>query len=42
MHLASGAALEGFTGDGAGEERPIPYADSEGGAALIAIEAEYR
>ncbi|MEV5177811.1 hypothetical protein AB0L10_43975, partial [Streptomyces flaveolus] len=47
VHLASGAALEGFAGDGAGgtyffcgeggEERPILYADSEGGAALIAI-----
>jgi hypothetical protein len=47
VHLASGAALKGFAGDGAGgtyffcgeggEERPILYADSEGGAALVAI-----
>jgi hypothetical protein len=47
VHLASGAALEGFAGDGAGgtyffcgeggEERPILYADSEGGAALVAV-----
>ncbi|WP_240679302.1 hypothetical protein [Streptomyces sp. B29(2018)] len=47
VHLASGAALEGFAGDGSGgayffcgeggEERPIVYADSEGGAALVAI-----
>lgn len=47
VHLASGAALEGFAGDGTGgtfffcgeggEERPVLYADSEGGAALIAI-----
>ncbi|MFC9409640.1 hypothetical protein ACFRAA_33215 [[Kitasatospora] papulosa] len=47
VHLASGDALEGFAGDGAGgtfffcgeggEERPILYADSEGGAALVAI-----
>ncbi|MFE4660865.1 hypothetical protein ACFRFJ_29760 [Streptomyces hydrogenans] len=47
VHLVSGAALEGFAGDGAGgtyffcgeggEERPILYADSEGGAALIAV-----
>ncbi|MFB7864826.1 hypothetical protein [Streptomyces sp. NPDC056069] len=47
VHLASGAALEGFAGDGAGgtyffcgaggEERPVVYADSEGGSALIAI-----
>ncbi|MYZ39752.1 MULTISPECIES: hypothetical protein [unclassified Streptomyces] len=47
VHLASGATLEGFAGDGAGgtfffcgdggEERPVLYADSEGGAALIAI-----
>ncbi|MEU6553212.1 hypothetical protein ABZ915_23455 [Streptomyces sp. NPDC046915] len=47
VHLASGAALEGFAGDGAGgtfffcgeggEERPVLYADSEGGAALVAI-----
>jgi hypothetical protein len=46
VHLASGAALEGFAGDGAGgtfffcgdggEERPVLYADSEGGAALVA------
>lgn len=46
VHLASGAALEGFAGDGAGgtfffcgaggEERPVLYADSEGGAALLA------
>ncbi|MFI8966490.1 hypothetical protein ACIGO8_30765 [Streptomyces sp. NPDC053493] len=44
VHLASGATLEGFAGDGAGgtyffwgdggEERPVLYADSEGGAAL--------
>ncbi|MGG2464415.1 hypothetical protein ACO0M4_32425 [Streptomyces sp. RGM 3693] len=44
---ASGAALEGFAGDGAGgtfffcgeggEERPVLYADSEGGAALVAV-----
>jgi hypothetical protein len=50
VHLASGAALEGFAGDGAGgtyffcgnggEERPVLYADSEGGAALIAIGLE--
>ncbi|MEW2147380.1 hypothetical protein AB0869_31670 [Micromonospora vinacea] len=42
-----GAALEGFAGDGSGgtyffcgdggEERPILYADSEGGATLVAI-----
>ncbi|MFE9469375.1 hypothetical protein ACFYNW_38365 [Streptomyces virginiae] len=47
VHLASGVALEGFAGDAAGgtfffcgeggEERPILYADSEGGAALVAI-----
>lgn len=47
VHLASGDALEGLAGDGAGgtfffcgeggEERPVLYADSEGGAALIAI-----
>ncbi|MEW2139510.1 hypothetical protein AB0892_23490 [Streptomyces sp. NPDC005409] len=46
VHLASGAGLEAFAGDGAGgtyffcgdggEERPILYADSEGGAALVA------
>lgn len=47
VHLASGAALEGFAGDGAGgtfffcgseggEDRPVLYADSEGRAALIA------
>jgi hypothetical protein len=46
VHLASGAALEGFAGDGAGgtyffcgdggEERPILYADSEGSATLVA------
>ncbi|MEU3983461.1 hypothetical protein AB0F77_25810 [Streptomyces sp. NPDC026672] len=47
VHLASGDALEGFAGDGTGgtfffcgeggEERPVLYADSEGGAALIAL-----
>ncbi|MEV4620464.1 hypothetical protein AB0J74_17375 [Asanoa sp. NPDC049573] len=47
VHLRSGAALEGFAGDGSGgtyffcgaggEDRPILYADSEGGAALLAI-----
>lgn len=47
VRLASGAALEGFAGDGAGgtfffcgeggEERPVLYADSEGGAALVAV-----
>ncbi|MEU1194545.1 hypothetical protein [Streptomyces sp. NPDC005859] len=47
VHLASGAALEGFAGDGVGgtyffcgeggEERPVLYADSEGGAALVAV-----
>ncbi|WBO68823.1 hypothetical protein [Streptomyces camelliae] len=47
VHLASGAALEGFAGDGAGgtfffcgeggEDRPVLYADSEGRAALIAV-----
>ncbi|WP_406096273.1 hypothetical protein [Kitasatospora purpeofusca] len=46
VHLASGAALEGFAGDGAGgtfffcgdggEERPVLYADSEGQAAVVA------
>ncbi|MFJ8232821.1 hypothetical protein ACIQ9E_23205 [Streptomyces sp. NPDC094448] len=46
VHLASGAALEGFAGDGSGgtyffcgeggEERPVLYADSEGSAALVA------
>ncbi|MBM2620518.1 hypothetical protein JIG36_33960 [Actinoplanes sp. LDG1-06] len=50
VHLASGATLEGFAGDGTGgtyffcgdggEERPVLYADSEGGAALIAIGLE--
>jgi hypothetical protein len=50
VHLASGAALEGFGGDGSGgtyffcgdggEERPVLYADSEGGAALVAIGLE--
>ncbi|SNS63999.1 hypothetical protein SAMN05421812_101224 [Asanoa hainanensis] len=50
VHLASGATLEGFAGDGAGgtfffcgdggEERPVLYADSEGGAALVAIGLE--
>ena len=50
VHLASGAVLEGFAGDGAGgtyffcgdggEERPVLYADSEGGAALVAIGLE--
>ncbi|MEU3457246.1 hypothetical protein ABZ671_27125 [Micromonospora sp. NPDC006766] len=50
VHLASGAALEGFAGDGAGgtyffcgsggEERPVLYADSEGSAALVAIGLE--
>src|SRR6185295_8951824 len=50
VHLASGATLEGFAGDGAGgtyffcgdggEERPVLYADSEGGAALIATDLE--
>ncbi|MCM4078564.1 hypothetical protein [Paractinoplanes hotanensis] len=50
VHLASGAGLEGFAGDGAGgtyffcgnggEERPVLYADSEGGAALVAIGLE--
>jgi hypothetical protein len=50
VHLASGAALEGFAGDGSGgtyffcgdggEERPVLYADSEGGAALVAIGLE--
>ncbi|WP_053722063.1 hypothetical protein [Saccharothrix sp. NRRL B-16348] len=47
VHLASGAALEGFAGEGAGgtyffcgaggEERPVLYADSEGRASLVAI-----
>ncbi|MFD3591654.1 hypothetical protein ACFWU5_02925 [Nocardia sp. NPDC058640] len=47
VHLASGAPLQGFAGDGAGgtyffcgeggEERPIVYADSEGSAGLVAI-----
>ena len=47
VHLASGIALEGFARDGAGgtyffcgdggEERPILYADSEGGAALLSV-----
>lgn len=47
VHLASGAALEGFAGCGAGgtyffcgeggEERPVLYADSEGRAALLAV-----
>ncbi|MDX2822823.1 hypothetical protein PV416_17350 [Streptomyces ipomoeae] len=47
VRLASGAALESFAGDGAGgtfffcgdggEERPVLYADSEGGAALVAM-----
>ncbi|MFD3424082.1 hypothetical protein [Streptomyces decoyicus] len=47
VHLASGATLEGFAGDGAGgtyffcgdggEERPVLYADSEGGTALVAM-----
>ncbi|MEV4533975.1 hypothetical protein AB0J82_09105 [Asanoa sp. NPDC049518] len=51
VHLASGATLESFAGDGAGgtfffcgdggEERPILYADSEGGAALVAIGLEH-
>ncbi|TGZ10616.1 hypothetical protein [Streptomyces rhizosphaericola] len=48
VHLASGAALEVFAGDGSGgtyffcgeggEERPVLYADSEGGAALVAVD----
>ncbi|MFF2549739.1 hypothetical protein ACFVUS_02020 [Nocardia sp. NPDC058058] len=47
VHLASGARLEGFAGDGTGgtfffcgeggDERPILYADSEGSAGLIAV-----
>jgi hypothetical protein len=47
VHLASGAALEGFAGEGGGgtyffcgdggEERPILHADSEGRASLVAI-----
>lgn len=51
VHLASGAALEGFAGDGGGgtyffcgdggEERPVLYADSEGGAALVALGLEH-
>ncbi|WP_127502732.1 hypothetical protein [Actinoplanes solisilvae] len=50
VHLASGALLEGFAGDGSGgtfffcgpggEERPVLYADSEGGAALVAFGLE--
>src|SRR4051794_16631093 len=46
VHLASGQALEAFAGDGTGgtfffcgeggEERPVLYADSEGGAGLVA------
>ncbi|MBP2472063.1 hypothetical protein JOF53_000935 [Crossiella equi] len=46
VHLLSGARLEGFAGDGSGgtfffcgeggEERPVLYADSEGGAAVLA------
>jgi hypothetical protein len=50
VRLASGAALEGFAGDGAGgtyflcgsggEERPVLYADPEGSAALVAIGLE--
>ncbi|MEU8068952.1 hypothetical protein AB0B20_04290 [Micromonospora sp. NPDC049151] len=52
VHLASGVALEGLAGDGAGgtyffcgdggEERPVLYADSEGSAALVAIGLEQR
>ncbi|MGW4380137.1 hypothetical protein [Kitasatospora sp. NPDC004531] len=48
VHLASGQALEPFAKDGAGgtyffcgdggEERPVLYADSEGGAALVALD----
>jgi hypothetical protein len=48
VHLASGAPLEGFAGDGSGgtfffcgsggEERPVLYADSEGSAALVAAD----
>ncbi|CAM5385565.1 hypothetical protein [Streptomyces aurantiogriseus] len=47
VHLASGAALEAFAGDGAGgtyffcgdggEERPVLYADLDGRATLVAI-----
>jgi hypothetical protein len=47
VHLASGMELEGFARDGAGgtyffcgqgaEERPVLYADSEGGATLLAV-----
>jgi len=47
VRLASGAALEGFAGHGAGgtyffcgeggEERPILFADSEGRAAVVAV-----
>ncbi|MFD8481522.1 hypothetical protein [Kitasatospora sp. NPDC059673] len=47
VHLANGLTLEPFAGDGAGgtyffcgeggEGRPILFADSEGGAALIAV-----
>ncbi|MFE6053183.1 hypothetical protein ACFQ6N_20685 [Kitasatospora sp. NPDC056446] len=47
VELASGAALEPVAKDGAGgtfflcgeggEERPVLYADSEGGAALLAV-----
>ncbi|MBB5805036.1 hypothetical protein F4560_004804 [Saccharothrix ecbatanensis] len=47
VHLASGATLEGFAGDGCGgtyffcgdggEERPVLYADSEGRACMLAI-----
>jgi len=47
VHLASGMTLEGFARDAAGgtyffcgeggEERPVLYADSEGGAALLAV-----
>ncbi len=47
VHLASGALLQGFAGDGrggtyffcgdGGEERPIVYADSEGSSGLVAI-----
>lgn len=51
VHLASGATLEGFAGDGTGgtfffcgeggEDRPVLYANSEGGAALVAIGVRY-
>ncbi|MFB7723430.1 hypothetical protein [Nocardia sp. NPDC056100] len=47
VHLASGARLEGFAGDGSGgtfffcgeggDERAVMYADSEGSAGLIAV-----